>query len=84
MSSQTFRSRLPEVVDQAQHFASITTATAGAGSADPSSAFREGLDGTERERKYLMMHEVDPDADLAASLHASARGRTDDEEMVQS
>ncbi|KAK7696620.1 hypothetical protein QCA50_001278 [Cerrena zonata] len=43
---KTFRSRLPEVVDQAQHFASITTSTAGSGSADPSGAFREGLDGT--------------------------------------
>ena len=51
-SLQTFLSRLPEVVDQAQHFASITTATAGAGAADPSGAFREGLDGTERERAY--------------------------------
>ncbi|KAI0079701.1 GINS complex Psf3 component [Panus rudis PR-1116 ss-1] len=46
---KTFRARLPEVIDQAQHFASINTATAGGGSADPSAAFREGLDGTERE-----------------------------------
>ncbi|KAI0787106.1 hypothetical protein BC629DRAFT_1714841 [Irpex lacteus] len=35
---KTFRARLPEVIDQAQHFASINAAGGGA-----------GLDGTERE-----------------------------------
>ncbi|KAI1792988.1 GINS complex, Psf3 component [Ganoderma leucocontextum] len=49
--TETFRARLPEVIDQAQHFASLQ-ASAGAGSrgGDASVAsFREGMDGTERE-----------------------------------
>ncbi|KAL4241356.1 DNA replication complex GINS protein PSF3 [Abortiporus biennis] len=45
---KTFRSRLSEVIDQAQHFASINAATSAAGG-DGSIGFREGLDGTERE-----------------------------------
>ncbi|KAI0698906.1 GINS complex, Psf3 component [Cytidiella melzeri] len=46
---KTFRARLPEVIDQAQHFASINVSGGGAGSSDGTLAFREGLDGTERE-----------------------------------
>ncbi|THH33717.1 hypothetical protein EUX98_g446 [Antrodiella citrinella] len=46
---KTFRGRLVDVIDQAQHFASINTSSASGGSADPTMAFREGLDGTERE-----------------------------------
>ncbi|GJE84725.1 GINS complex, Psf3 component [Phanerochaete sordida] len=45
----TFRARLPEVIDQAQHFASINSSGGGAGASDGTLAFREGLDGTERE-----------------------------------
>ncbi|KAJ3558659.1 hypothetical protein NM688_g792 [Phlebia brevispora] len=45
----TFKARLPAVVDQAQHFASINTAGSSGGGADAGIAFREGLDGTERE-----------------------------------
>ncbi|TCD70497.1 DNA replication protein [Steccherinum ochraceum] len=46
---KTFRARLTEVVDQAQHFASIGASTGGGSSGDQGMAFREGLDGTERE-----------------------------------
>ncbi|KIP09880.1 hypothetical protein PHLGIDRAFT_126021 [Phlebiopsis gigantea 11061_1 CR5-6] len=46
---KTFRARLPEVIDQAQHFASITTSGRSTGGGDGTQAFREGLDGTERE-----------------------------------
>lgn len=49
--SQTFRARLTEVVDQAQHFASIGGSSGGGNSVDQGMAFREGLDGTERERE---------------------------------
>ncbi|KAH8106057.1 GINS complex, Psf3 component [Cristinia sonorae] len=45
---KTFRARLTEIIDQAQHFASIGASTAG-NSGDQGMAFREGLDGTERE-----------------------------------
>jgi hypothetical protein len=47
---QTFRQRLLEVVDQAQHFAALGHASGGH-SYDPTQSFREGLDATERERK---------------------------------
>lgn len=46
---QTFRGRLTEVVDQAQHFAAL--GPAGGTSGDVTQSFREGLDGTERECK---------------------------------
>ena len=49
--TQTFKARLPSVIDQAQHFASIHAASGGGGT-DASMAFREGLDGTERGRAY--------------------------------
>ncbi|KIK95133.1 hypothetical protein PAXRUDRAFT_827317 [Paxillus rubicundulus Ve08.2h10] len=44
--TQTFRGRLTEVIDQAQHFA--TLGPAGGASSD-AAQFREGLDVTERE-----------------------------------
>ena len=47
---QTFRARLPEVIDQAQHFASIQSAGSSRGGDAAIAAFREGMDGTERER----------------------------------
>ncbi|OBZ71902.1 DNA replication complex GINS protein PSF3 [Grifola frondosa] len=53
--AKTFRARLPEVIDQAQHFASIHASAAASGSGahgggdTAAMAFREGLDGTERE-----------------------------------
>ncbi|KZT13133.1 GINS complex Psf3 component [Laetiporus sulphureus 93-53] len=54
---KTFRARLTQVIDQAQHFASIHAAAAsgtGGGisalaSDEATMSFREGLDGTERE-----------------------------------
>lgn len=53
---QTFRARLPEIIDQAQHFASLQASTgAGSRGGDASVAsFREGMDGTERECGYLI------------------------------
>jgi hypothetical protein len=49
---QTFRNRLVEVIDQAQHFAALGPAMTGAGgqSGDAALMFREGLEVTERER----------------------------------
>ncbi|KAK0191415.1 hypothetical protein ARMGADRAFT_236737 [Armillaria gallica] len=50
MLTKTFRERLVEVIDQAQHFAALGPAGGGGGSTgDTAQAFREGLDGTERE-----------------------------------
>ena len=48
---QTFRNRLAEVIDQAQHFAALGPAGGGGQSADSALAFREGLEVTERERE---------------------------------
>ena len=50
-SDKAFRSRLLEVVDQAQHFAALGHAGAGGSSGNSSQLFREGLDVTERESK---------------------------------
>lgn len=49
LSSQTFRGRLVEVIDQAQHFAALGPSGSGAPTGDSAQSFREGLDGTERE-----------------------------------
>ncbi|KZP24579.1 GINS complex Psf3 component [Athelia psychrophila] len=49
VSPQTFRNRLMEVVDQAQHFATLGSLGAGGSSGDTAQSFREGLDATERE-----------------------------------
>ncbi|EPT03088.1 GINS complex Psf3 component [Fomitopsis schrenkii] len=59
--TKTFRARLPEVIDQAHHFASIHAAAASSSgnsggsitSDEATIAFREGLDGTEREMFVL-------------------------------
>lgn len=48
---QTFRNRLVEVIDQAQHFAALGPAGGGGQSADAALTFREGLEVTERERE---------------------------------
>ncbi|RDB23139.1 DNA replication complex GINS protein PSF3 [Hypsizygus marmoreus] len=45
----TFRARLVEVIDQAQHFAALGPVGAGGSNGDTAQAFREGLDTTERE-----------------------------------
>lgn len=50
MIIQTFSQRLGEIIDQAQHFATLGPVGGGAGaSADSAQGFREGLDATERE-----------------------------------
>ncbi|KAI9435902.1 GINS complex, Psf3 component [Lactarius psammicola] len=46
---ETFRNRLAEVIDQAQHFAALGPAGGGGQSGDSALAFREGLEVTERE-----------------------------------
>ncbi|KAG6890923.1 hypothetical protein C0995_000880 [Termitomyces sp. Mi166 len=48
---KTFRARLIEVIDQAQHFAALGPVGAGGSSGDTAQLFREGLDATERERE---------------------------------
>ena len=52
---QAFRSRLPEIIDQAHHFAALSS-TSGAGhqTNDAARLFREGLDVTERESKDVL------------------------------
>ncbi|KAH9173422.1 GINS complex, Psf3 component [Lactarius sanguifluus] len=45
----TFRDRLAEVIDQAQHFAALGPAGGGGQSGDSALAFREGLEVIERE-----------------------------------
>ena len=52
---QTFRNRLVEVIDQAQHFAALGHAGGGGQTGDVALAFREGLEVTERERKSPIM-----------------------------
>ncbi|KIJ70263.1 hypothetical protein HYDPIDRAFT_104950 [Hydnomerulius pinastri MD-312] len=47
--TQTFRGRLTEVIDQAQHFAALGPAGGGGPAGDAAQSFREGLDGTERQ-----------------------------------
>ncbi|KAF9534432.1 GINS complex Psf3 component [Crepidotus variabilis] len=47
--TKTFKGRLVEVVDQAQHFAALGQAGAGGSAGNSPQAFREGLDTTERE-----------------------------------
>ncbi|KAG1715943.1 hypothetical protein ID866_1232 [Astraeus odoratus] len=47
--TKTFRGRLTEVIDQAQHFAALGASGGGGSAGDSSQMFREGLDGTERE-----------------------------------
>ncbi|KAH7887901.1 hypothetical protein F5I97DRAFT_1804471 [Phlebopus sp. FC_14] len=47
--TQTFRGRLTEVIDQAQHFAALGPAGGGGVAGDAAQSFREGLDGTERQ-----------------------------------
>lgn len=59
LSYQTFRNRLTEVVDQAQHFAALGAGGGGAAGGGPQStaaqAFREGLDATERESQSFVL-----------------------------
>ncbi|KAF9468931.1 hypothetical protein BDZ94DRAFT_1244953 [Collybia nuda] len=45
----TFRDRLVEIIDQAQHFAALGPAGGSGSTGDTAQAFREGLDASERE-----------------------------------
>ncbi|GLB33607.1 putative GINS complex protein [Lyophyllum shimeji] len=47
--TKTFRARLVEIIDQAQHFAALGPVGAAGSSGDTAQLFREGLDATERE-----------------------------------
>lgn len=52
------------MIDQAQHFAALGPSGGGGPTGDSAQAFREGLDGTERERKLsaspgIFVHEAD-------------------------
>ncbi|KAJ6629187.1 hypothetical protein B0H10DRAFT_1988385 [Mycena sp. CBHHK59/15] len=47
--TNTFRKRLVEVIDQAQHFAALGPAGGAGLTGDTAQSFREGLDATERE-----------------------------------
>ncbi|KAI9063404.1 GINS complex Psf3 component [Trametes sanguinea] len=70
--TNTFRARLPDVIDQAQHFASLH-ATSGPSSGDAgAAAFREGMDGTERELFQLAQ---DSARRTKAWYETSERGR---------
>ncbi|KXN87860.1 DNA replication complex GINS protein PSF3 [Leucoagaricus sp. SymC.cos] len=56
---QTFRSRLPEIIDQAHHFATLSSASGSGHKAnDSAQLFREGLDVTEREIFALAQESV--------------------------
>ncbi|KAF9246935.1 hypothetical protein BU15DRAFT_84527 [Melanogaster broomeanus] len=44
-----------EVIDQAQHFATLGPTGGGGPSGDATQSFREGLDGTEREREVVAL-----------------------------
>jgi hypothetical protein len=48
-SHQTFRERLTDIIDQAQHFAALEQGGSSSAHDDAAASFREGLDGTERE-----------------------------------
>lgn len=54
MMTAAFHRRLPEIMDQGQHFAALGPAGGSSGTGDPAQAFREGLDGTERELFSVM------------------------------
>ena len=52
-TTKTFKGRLVEVIDQAQHFAALGPVGGGGGpTGDSAQAFREGLDVTERECEW--------------------------------
>ena len=57
-TDETFRGRLVEIIDQAQHFAALGPSGGGGPTGDSAQAFREGLDGTERERECPAYHGI--------------------------
>ncbi|CAG7848247.1 SubName: Full=Uncharacterized protein {ECO:0000313/EMBL:CCA67002.1} [Serendipita indica DSM 11827] len=50
---QTFKGRLPDLMDQAQHFTGTASAAARTSGDDAGAEFRSGLDATERERENV-------------------------------
>ncbi|KAI0366357.1 GINS complex Psf3 component [Pilatotrama ljubarskyi] len=70
--TKTFRARLPEVIDQAQHFASLQPGSGTARGDVGAAAFREGMDGTERELFQLAQ---DSAKKTKAWYETSERGR---------
>ena len=68
-SWQTFRNRLVEVIDQAQHFAALGPAGGGGQSGDTALTFREGLEVTERERESFDFCLFPFPSDIKAALH---------------
>jgi hypothetical protein len=85
LSLQTFRNRLAEVIDQAQHFAALGPAGGGGQSADSALVFREGLEVTERERESQIT--VIPTACFSyldvKSILARAGNRKEDQTVVR-
>lgn len=81
---QTFRQRLIELVDQAQHFAALGPSSAGGGgSGDLAQSFREGLDGTERECKTWFLSKSANIDKTVYSIRASPGECATNEEMVR-
>lgn len=56
-TTQTFKERLIDVMDQAHHFGALGASAGGApgGSGHAGEDFREGLDGTERECEFYIL-----------------------------
>lgn len=53
-SAQTFKDRLVDIMDQAQHFGGLGGHATGGGNGMSGEDFREGLDGTERECEFTL------------------------------
>ena len=87
-SLQTFRNRLVEVIDQAQHFAALGPAGGGGQSGDAALTFREGLEMNERERESLrfalpLRGRDTKDCSLWKSVYACAGECKEDEAVVR-
>jgi len=52
IQKKTFKGRLPDLMDQAQHFTGTASAAARSGGDEVGAEFRSGLDATERECEY--------------------------------
>jgi GINS complex subunit 3 len=65
-----------EIIDQAQHFAVSGHGSSSSAHDDTAAAFREGLDGTERESEWIHCRKVAREANslaVFALAQASAR-----------
>ena len=52
LGTKTFKGRLPDLMDQAQHFTGTASAAARSGGDEVGAEFRSGLDAAERECEY--------------------------------